>query len=79
MTTAIPAHTLEARARRAAQRVGLCAIKSRSNVGSIDNQGSFRLLDPFLNSVVAGERFDLSPRDVLQWCGSGDESTSIYE
>lgn len=57
----------EAQARRAAQRAGLKAIKSR-RATSADNLGGFMLIDPQRNAVVAGERFDLEPRDVLTLC-----------
>lgn len=57
---------LEARARRAAHRVGLIAKKSRWRRGSIDNFGQFMLLDE--NRIVAGERFDLTPKAVIDFC-----------
>lgn len=56
--------TLDARARRAAQRAGLMAKKSRWRRNSIDNFGGFMLLDPRTNFVVAGSRFDLSAYEV---------------
>lgn len=58
---------LEARARRAAKRVGLVAIKSRFAL-SIDNRGEFRLLDPYNNRIVAGEKFDLTAEEVIEYC-----------
>jgi hypothetical protein len=58
----------EARARRAAVRVGLKARKSRWRQGSIDNLGSFQLIDPSRNLVVAGVRFELSAIDVIDYC-----------
>jgi hypothetical protein len=61
---------LEARARRAAKRVGLMAQKSRWRRDSIDNFGGFRLVDPYLNSVVDGSRFELSAEDILELCHS---------
>jgi hypothetical protein len=59
---------LEARARRAAKRIGLMAQKSRWRRDSIDNLGGFRLVDPYYNAVVNGERFDLSAAEVLELC-----------
>jgi hypothetical protein len=59
---------LEAKARRAAKRVGLRAIKSRWRRGSIDNQGMFMLFDPVPNSVVAGARFELDPAAMIAIC-----------
>jgi len=58
----------EARARRAAKRVGLLARKSRQGVGTIDNLGGFRLIDPDGNFIVAGERFDLDPDEIIELC-----------
>jgi hypothetical protein len=59
---------LEARARRAAARVGLIARKSRRRRGSIDNLGGFALFDPARNWIVAGQRFDLSAAEVIEYC-----------
>ena len=59
---------LEARARRAARRIGLVAFKSRSRRGSSDNHGGFTIIDPNRNAIVAGERCDLSAKDVLDFC-----------
>ena len=58
---------VEARARRAAKRVGLMARKSRYSL-SIDNLGEFQLLDPFNNRIVAGENFDLTAEEVIEYC-----------
>ena len=62
--------SLQAAARRAAKRVGLQARKSRSRTISPDNRGAFMLIDPMHNSVVAGERFDLSAKEVIERCDS---------
>jgi hypothetical protein len=59
---------LESRARRAAQRAGLFAKKSRWRRGTVDNYGGFTLINPQSNWIVAGERFDLSAQDVLEYC-----------
>jgi hypothetical protein len=59
----------EARARRGAKRVGLCAIKSRARTWSINNQCGWRVIDPFHNVCLHGERFELSPEDVIALCG----------
>jgi len=58
----------EQKARCAARLVGLVAKKSRSWVMSSDNHGGFMLLDPLTNRVVAGERFDLGPAEVIAYC-----------
>jgi len=52
---------LDARARRAAKRVGLYARKRR---------GGYMLVDPFLNAVVRGGAFELSAHDVFEICRS---------
>ncbi len=59
---------LDARARRAARRVGLVARKSRWRLGSIDNAGGFMLIEPACNYAVAGFKFDLAPEAVIAWC-----------
>ena len=59
---------LEARARRAAQKIGLVARKSRWRLGSVDNDGGFMLVDPSTNFAVAGYRFDLSAEAVIDYC-----------
>jgi hypothetical protein len=58
----------DARARRAARRVGLIALRSRCRRGTIDNYGGFQLLNPLSNAVVAGERLDLSAKEVIDYC-----------
>jgi len=58
----------EARARRAAKRVGLKARKSRWRFNTIDNWGGFRIIDPRRNWVVAGTRFDFTADDVIAFC-----------
>ena len=59
---------LEARARRAAKRVGLIARKSQWRAGTIDNLGGFRIVDPHLNAILYGEHFDLSAQEVIDLC-----------
>src|SRR5207237_7532324 len=59
---------LEARARRAARRVGLYATKTRWRVGSIDNIGNFQLINPRTNMILAGERFDVTAEQVITIC-----------
>ena len=58
----------DARARRAAKRVGLVARKSRWRLGSIDNFGKFMLVNPYSNFCVAGQRFDMAAEDVIDFC-----------
>ncbi len=59
---------LEARARRAAKKVGLLARKSRWRVGTVDNLGGFMLLNPYTNAIVGGSHFDLSAEVVIDFC-----------
>ncbi len=59
---------LEARARRAAKKVGLVARKSRWRANSLDNHGGFMLVEPRRNYLVAGEHFDLTAEAVIDWC-----------
>ena len=59
---------LDARARRAAKKVGLFAKKSRWRAGTVDNLGGFVLMDPYSNAIVGGSRFDLSAETVIDFC-----------
>jgi hypothetical protein len=63
----------DVRARRIAKNMGLLARKSRWRRGTIDNRGGFMLFDHLHNLVVAGERFDLSPEAVIEFCKSRAE------
>lgn len=58
----------DARARRAAKRVGLLAKTRRGSAGTLDNYGGFMVLNPATNTVVAGERFELCAEDVIDLC-----------
>ena len=58
----------ESRARRAAQRAGLVARKSRWRAGTIDNYGEFMLLDPDSNIPVAGFQYDMDAEEVIAYC-----------
>lgn len=59
---------LDAKARRAAKRVGLIARKSTWCKNSADNLGGFMLIEPHTNCCVAGYRFELSAEDVIDCC-----------
>ena len=61
-------NSLDQKARRAAKRSGLLARKSRWRLGTIDNFGGFRIIDPFTNNIESGEKFDLSAEDVIDYC-----------
>ena len=56
------------RARRAAKSVGLWATRARGRKVVADPQGQFRLVDRADGHLVAGERFDLSPEQVIEFC-----------
>jgi hypothetical protein len=58
----------EQQARYVARRAGYVARKSRRGVGSPDNRGGFMLIDPNTNSVIDGDRFQLSAEDVIDYC-----------
>ena len=62
------AKRIDARARRAAKRVGWIATKTRWRAGSIDNYGGFAIYDPHSNFIVYGEKFDLTAEDVIEYC-----------
>lgn len=59
---------VEARARRAAARVGLVIRRSRRHVGSPDNYGEFMLVDPGTNVPVAGWQYDMTAQEVIAYC-----------
>lgn len=67
---------LEARARRAARRVGYLVRKSRqrTNVPNLHNLGGYMLIDAERNWVVQGSDFELSAQDVIEFC----ERTAAY-
>jgi hypothetical protein len=44
------------------------ARKSRKRRVTIDNFGGFALIHPHYNCIVAGERFDMSADDVVEFC-----------
>jgi hypothetical protein len=54
------------RARRAARRVGLRAIKSRSRNPLY--RGAFMIVDPSTGFPIAGFNYDLSAEGVIDFC-----------
>ena len=58
---------LENLCRRRATRVGLYLRKSRAKRLSVDNRGEYMLIELDHNAIVAGQRFDLSLSDVVEW------------
>lgn len=61
---------VDSRARRAAQRVGLRAIKSRVKRVHYCNEGGYLLVDSQRGFVQYGRRYELSATDVLDICQS---------
>lgn len=57
----------DSQARRAAEKIGLVARKSRARE-SLDNFGGYMLIEPRQNFVVDGSRFDMSADDVVAFC-----------
>ena len=58
--------SLENKLRSQLKKEGFVLIKSRT-AHSVDNNGSYRIVDMYTNVVQAGERFDLSLEDVQKW------------
>jgi hypothetical protein len=59
----------EDQARRAAKRVGLQALKGgRWRAHTVDNQGGFMIRDPMRNLIVAGEKFNFTADEVVEFC-----------
>ena len=48
----------EAAVRRLAYRKGLALEKSKARTTHRNDQGGYRLVDPYLNETVVGERFE---------------------
>ena len=64
---------MDARARRAAKRVGLVASKTRWRKDSVDNFGGFMLIDASSNVVTCGTRWDMSAEEVIEYCREFDD------
>lgn len=58
---------LEAKARRVAAKHGYTAIKSSKRTLSVDNGGGFMLVETATNRIEAGERFDMSAADIIDF------------
>jgi hypothetical protein len=54
----------ENRLRRQAARLGLALRKSRARRLHLSDYGKYRIVNPYRNWIVAGERFDLELADV---------------
>ena len=64
----------EGRLRRAAKKRGLRLTKSRWRRDSLDNFGSWMIVDVSTNFIVNGSRFDLSDEDVAEYLGLTESS-----
>lgn len=56
----------DTRLRRFATQLGYRLHKSRLMLG-INNLGGYRIVDPDLNAVMAGEHFDMGAKEVEDW------------
>jgi len=65
--TYLKERALDFRARRAAYKIGLMAVKSCKR-DSDENQGGYTLIDLSRNLPVAGSRYDLTAEDVIAYC-----------
>ena len=54
----------EAAVRRLAAREGLALEKSRARNTHLNDQGGYRLVDPYFNETVFGERFEYNLDEV---------------
>jgi hypothetical protein len=68
ITSALRDTALESRARREAKRVDLVATKSRGRKHTTDDHGGFQLVDPRRHAVVIGSKYNLSAKDVIEFC-----------
>jgi hypothetical protein len=65
-----PEKAREQRVRNAVERQGYVLRKDRARSWNVDHYGGFMIIDPYLNAVIAGERFDLDLDDVENWLKS---------
>lgn len=57
---------IQSRIRRAAQKHGLCAMKSRALAGTAYNKGGWMLVEPRSQKVVAGRFYSLTDDAILE-------------
>lgn len=68
----------EMRLRRRVKSTGHTLQQSRRAI-SPDNFGGYRIIDPYLNLTVAGEKFDLNADDVEEWlCQLGGWTVKLF-
>jgi hypothetical protein len=63
---------LVAAAQRVADKAGLDIRKSQLRERSTDNWGGFMLIGALCGTVVAADRFELEPEDVIAICGKAE-------
>jgi len=63
----------ENRLRRQARRQGLLLHKSRAQKTNIDDYGGYMIISARLNSIEAGQKFDLSLDQVEQFLNEDEE------
>lgn len=56
---------MESRIRRAAEKQGLRAVKSRWRRGTKHNRGGWMIVEPRTREIVAGEHYDLTDASAL--------------
>lgn len=62
----------EARVRRSLAKDGYALQKSRARNWTLDNQGMYRVIDPFRNIPMTGFRFDATLEEVEAWTFNGE-------
>ena len=50
--------------------IGYALQKSRVRIGNCDDYGGYRIIDPYWNCIIAGEKFNLSLEDVEKFINS---------
>lgn len=59
--------------RRQAKRVGLFLRKSKAKKTNIDDWGGYMIINPLLNTIEAGQKFDLSLEGVEKFLNEAEE------
>ena len=57
---------MESRIRRAAEKAGLRAVKSRWLRGTVHNKGGWQIIDPKTGAIVSGKRYELTDAAALE-------------
>jgi hypothetical protein len=70
----IEQNKLESRARRMAARAGLRLEKSRARTWSWNNQRGYKLMRVDINGLWAGERYELTLEQAIEFIETASES-----